>query len=172
MYKRAETHPGGQEEQVAWPAGITGHTKPPRGMGYGWRSAALAPGLFITPIHLCTVSVRTACLPSCPACQVGAVLAPGSKGLSGGMCTSLPWSVIPVAVWIHGLFILPPLPGKGHRQFTESEGLAVDANICHRLPGKEWWACVDLTGGCQLAFQGGFQVPQHAPRWVCSDCLI
>ena len=41
-----------------------------------------------------------------------------------------------------------------------------------RYFGKEWWACVDLTGGCQLAFQGGFQVPQHAPRWVCSDCLI
>lgn len=169
MYKRAETRPGGQEEQVAWPAGITGHTKLPRGVGYGWRPVAPAPVLFITPIHR---QCQT-CLPSCQpcACRVGAVSAPGPKGSSGGMCMRLPWSVIPVAVWIHGPFILHPLPGEGHRQFMEREGLAIESNICRRFPGKEWWVCVQtLQGTASLPSREASGRP-HMPHAGCAQTV-
>ena len=78
------------------------------------------------------------------------------------------------SLWLCGSMVCLSFPHSLVRDIgsLRSEGLAIDSHICHRLPGKEWWACVDLTGGCQLAFQGRFRVPQHAPRWVCSDCLI
>ena len=112
MYKRAETRPGGQEEQVAWPAGITGHTKLPRGVGYGWRPVAPAPVLFITP-----------------------------------------------------------LPGEGHRQFMEREGLAIESNICRRFPGKEWWVCVQtLQGTASLPSREASGRP-HMPHAGCAQTV-
>lgn len=118
------------------------------------------------PVHRQCQACLPAFLPSglpC-ACRVGAVSAPGPKGSSGGVCVSLPWSVIPVAVWIHGPFILPPLPGEGHRQFMESEGLAVESNICRRFPGKEWWVCVQtLQGTASLPSREASRRP-HTPH--------
>lgn len=135
----------------------------------GWRPASRPQCCSGTPTRLCTVSVRPACLAFLPsglpcACRVGAVLAPGPKGSSGGVCGAFPE---PSSLWLCvDPWSVPSFPHslvKGTGSFMESEGLAAESNICRDSQGR--------SGGCvcrpfvhrQLAFQGGFRAPPHAP---------
>ena len=115
-YERAEACPGGRGSKWLGHLASLGTPSLPEVHGMVEASGPRPRVVYhpCPPVHR---QCQAALPASCP------VWAPGSKGLSGGVCMSLPWRVIPVALWICGLFILPQGPSKGHRQFTESEGL-------------------------------------------------